>query len=215
MNLAALLFALAQAAAPVAPAPPPTPAVVKDPLAAPTFLGIYGWKEVIWQGVKTPEGGWTLKRGDAWGGRLVAGLGLGRYGLELRGDVSGLVDQFKVDDTATYQSIEVYGAGYWNAASSGGVQIGPMVLLGTVAAIDAPQYGGIGVSVAGAGVRVGAFGGEAHAFVAHTSNFLADDPTWRFGAAFHIPVMPPVYVVGDILTGNAGLVRVGIAARLK
>lgn len=214
-----------EADAPVASTPPPPgqaggatpggPAIVADPLEAPTFFGLYAWKQVVWQSKPGHADIWSLEKGDVWGGRLVVGVGLGHFGLELRGDVAGLKDQFKVDDTTTYQSIEVYGDAYYNLWGAKGAQVGPMVTLGTVAAVDGPgQYGGIGLALVGAGVRIGALGGETHLFVGRT-DFLYNDPGWHLGMAFHFPVMPPVYVVADVLTGQDGLIRVGIAARLK
>jgi hypothetical protein len=188
----------------------PAFAQVQSPTDAPTFWGGFLWKQAIWQGVPAGEA-YTMARSDTWGGRLVGGLGLGRVGLELRLDASGLQDQFDVHNPATYQSLEAYALGHFVVASRGGLQVGPAIVVGSVSAFEAAApWSGFGVDVVGAGLRVGGHGSELEILAARTS-FLRDDPSIRLVAVAHVRLTDHLAVVADAVSGPAGFIRGGLA----
>ncbi len=179
----------------------------------PTFVGVYVWKQALWQYTADAEGEYTVERGDPWGGRFVAGTGFGRFGLEGRIDVSGLKEQFSLEDPETFQTLEVYGAVHYVWLVHAGMQVGPAVALGSIS--NEQSKGGINLDLYGGGIRVGGHGAEFHLF------FGAHDylPTggWRISLSGHFPVIPSakIYAVGDLVSGQDGYARVGIAVRIK
>jgi len=191
----------------------PTSASIADDtsLDAPTFLGFYLWTQALWQYVDDGKDGFTLERGDIVGGRLVGGMGLGRFGVELRADVSGLKEQFKADDPATYTTLEVFAGAHFVAYASHGAQVGPIIAAGTVANKQSPD--GIALSFYGGGARFAGYGAEVHALVARHDYLPLGG--WRMSLSAHIPVSGKLYAVGDIVMGRDGYARVGIAVRMK
>jgi hypothetical protein len=182
-----------------------------QPTDAPTFLGLYGWKQAIWQYTADAEGEYTVEKGDVWGGRLVGGLGFGRIGFEMRVDVSGLKEQFAFDDPETFNTLEVYGAVHYVWLSQHGLQIGPAAVVGSIS--DEQSVGGIGLDLYGGGVRIGGFGAEFHIAIG-VHDYLPQGG-WRFSLSGHIPVFDRLYAVGDIVSGQDGYARVGVAVRIK
>lgn len=211
MRAAALALALAplpafaQAPAPVAPVE------LEEPTDAPQFVGVYFWKQALWQFTADDAGDYSIERGDPWGGRLVAGTGFGRLGLEARADVSGLKDQFSFEDPETFQTLEVFAAAHYVAVANRGVQVGPAIFAGSV--IDENSRKGIRLNLYGFGVRVGGFGSEIHLTVGR-HEYL---PTggWRFSLSAHVPIYGRIYAVGDLVSGQDGYARVGVAVRIK
>jgi len=181
------------------------------PTDAPTFLGLYGWKQAIWQYTADAEGEYTLERGDIWGGRLVGGLGFGRFGFEMRADVSGLKEQFSFEDPETFNTLEIYGAAHYVWLVKHGLQIGPAVVIGSIS--NEQSVGGIGLDIYGGGVRLGGHGAEFH-IVVGVHDYLPLGG-WRVSFSGHIPVYDRVYAVGDIVSGQDGYARVGVAVRIK
>lgn len=200
--------AAAQDAQPAAPPPRPTD--------APTFTGGYLWRQVVVQGVASSKGEWRGERGDINGGRIVAGLGLGRLGIAIRLDASGLKDQFNLQDPTTFKTLELYAAAHVVAYASRGVQIGPALVVGSITSFDTspgqPQWSGFGADLAGGGLRLGGFGSEVHLLVGRTT-YLAEDPKARAILAVHVRLTEQLYAVGDAVTGRDGFVRAGIAVR--
>ena len=216
MRLATLLLGLATAA--IAQESPPqvslaTSAPIADDtsLDAPTFLGFYLWTQALWQYVDDRNGGFTLERGDIVGGRLVGGIGFGRFGVELRADVSGLKEQFKADDPATYTTLEAFAGAHFVAYANHGAQVGPIIAAGTVANKQSPN--GIALSFYGGGARFAGYGAEVHALVGR-HDYLPFGG-WRMSLSAHIPVSGKMYAVGDIVTGRDGYARVGMAVKMK
>lgn len=188
----------------------------EKPTDAPTFRGGYMWRQLVVQGVQGSHGIYEAERGDFWGGRLVAGLGLGRFGAELRLDVAGLKDQFNPQDPTTFKTLEAYAALHFVAAARGGLQVGPALVVGSITSFDVdegqPAWSGVGVDLAGCGVRLGGFGSEVFLLVART-RYLALDPATRLVFAAHVRLTDQLYAVGDAVSGQDGFVRVGIAVR--
>lgn len=182
-----------------------------DPLEAPTFLGVYTWQEVIWQYVDQGKAGYQVERGEYLGGRVVGGLGLGRLGAELRLDVAGLKEQFAASDPATYATLEAYGVLHFVALQRHGVQLGPFVAGGSVS--SKASQGGIGLDLWGGGVRIAGYGAEIHALVARHDYLPLGG--WRLSLSGHIPISGPLAAVGDIVSGQDGYARVGLAVRIK
>ena len=178
---------------------------------APTFLGFYLWEQAIWQYIDDGQGAYRVERGDQLGGRLVGGVGFGRFGAELRVDVAGLKEQFNAEDPATYTTLEVYGAAHYVALEQGGLQLGPMVAGGSVS--NEQSVGGITFDFWGAGVRVAGYGAEFHLAVGRHDYLPVGG--WRLSLSAHIPIMDRLYAVGDIVSGQDGYVRVGVAVRVK
>lgn len=177
---------------------------------APTFLGAYFWKQALWQYTFDAEGSTSVERGDPWGGRLVGGLGLGRFGIEARVDVTGLKEQFSFEDPETYQTLEAFALLHYIALSLDGVQLGPGAAVGTIAN---EQSDGISANFYGVGIRIASKGAEFHiVFAQH--DYL---PTggWRFSASAHVPLYNRIYGLGDIVGGRDGYARIGVAVRLK
>ncbi len=203
-GLALLFLAASVAAQEVKPAP------AEDPAHAPTFLGVYAWKQALWQYVPDAEGTYRSSRGDPWGGRVVGGLGLGRWGVDLRLDVSGLKDEFSLEDPETFQTFETYGAAYYVAAVQEGFQIGPIGVVGT---INTEVSQGVEVNMYAAGVRLGGYGSEFHLLVGKHDYLIGEE--WRFSLSGHIPIAGTVYAVGDLVSGKGGFARLGIAVRIK
>lgn len=228
MRLAVLALVLASGPAIAQDNVPGTPPVgITEPLAAeparaaapeleaatdaPQFVGVYFWKQALWQFTADEAGDYSIERGDPWGGRFVVGTGFGRLGLEGRVDVSGLKDQFAIDDPETFQTLEVYTAAHLVAAAHRGVQVGPVAFVGSV--IDENSLKGIRLNVYGFGVRFGGYGSEVHATVGR-HEYL---PTggWRFSLSGHFPIYGKIYAVGDLVSGQDGYARVGVAVRIK
>lgn len=185
--------------------------VVENATDAPTFLGLYFWKQAIWQYTADAEGEFSVEKGDVWGGRLVGGMGFGRFGVEMRADVSGLKEQFSFEDPETFNTLEVFGAIHYVALTNEGMQIGPAVVLGSV--IDEGNPGGIGLNVYGGGIRLGGHGAEFH--ILYAAHDYLPTGGWRFSFSGHIPIYGKVYAVGDLVAGKDGYARVGVAFRLK
>lgn len=180
-------------------------------LRASTFLGVYTWQQVIWQYVKTSDAGYRAERGDFLGGRLVGGLGLGRFGVEVRLDVAGLKQQFAADNPSTYTTLETYGAAHYVLTEREGLQLGPVAVGGSVA--NRQSDGGIGFDLWGGGLRVAGYGAEFHV-VAARHDYLPLGG-WRLSLSAHLPIVSKLYGVGDIVSGRDGYARVGLAVRLK
>jgi len=202
------------------PPPPPTedavvvhPLPVASPHAAPTFVGVYLWQQALWQYTVNAEGETSVERGTPPGGRLVGGIGFGRFGLEGRLDITGLKEQFSLEDPDTYGTIEVYTAAHYVLAAVEGLQIGPLAMAGSVANKQTPK--GVSLSTYGFGVRVAGHGGELHLLYAMHDYLPLQG--WRFSISLHAPLIPQanVYTVGDLVTGEDGYARVGVAVRLK
>jgi hypothetical protein len=181
---------------------------------APTFMDGYLWKQIAWEGTPQPDGTLALTRSEPWGGRVVGGVGFGRFGIEARVDVSGLKDQFDVNNPATYQSVEAYGMAHWIAAAPAGiVQIGPAVMAGSISSFESgASFHGFGLDVYGVGARFAVKGSEFEVFAARTS-FLRDDPKVRAVAVLHLCMTSQMALVGDAVSGEAGFIRFGIAVR--
>jgi hypothetical protein len=180
---------------------------------APTFAAGYLWRQVVFQGTVGPNGEAVMSHGDIWGGRVVAGLGLGRFGVEMRLDASGLKDQFDPNNPATFKSIEGFVMGHYVAFAKRGVQLGPAVVLGSISSFEQNSpWSGFGVDVAGGGLRVGGYGSEVEVLGLRT-DFLRGDPGWRLAVVAHIRVTSAMTIVGDAVSGPAGYVRGGIAVQ--
>jgi len=92
-------------------------AVVADPLAQKSAAEGWIWAERTWSPPAVPE--------DIAGGRFQALLGIGRWGVGLRGDVSGMPGKFDVNDVRTFRAAGAYVAAHRNlAALPGGIQFG-------------------------------------------------------------------------------------------
>ena len=195
------------------PSTPVSTSVVPETteVEAPTFLGFYLWEQALFQYVDDGQGGYQVERGDRLGGRLVGGLGFGRLGVELRADVTGLKEQFNPQDPETYTTLEVYGAAHYVLLERDGLQLGPMVAAGSVS--NEQSVGGIAFDFWGAGVRLAGYGAEFH--VALGRHDYLPLGGWRLSLSGHIPIMERLYAVGDIVSGQDGFVRVGIAVRVK
>ena len=141
----------------------------------------------------------------------MAGLGLGRFGLEGRLDVSGLEDSFDLEDVSTYQTLEAYASAHWVAWAGEGVQLGPAVFGGMV--VD-DQGTEVSPNVTGFGFRLATSGGELFGGVAW-NRYLRGDSGPRAFVALHFPIAGELYVVGDLMSGDAGFVRAGVAYRVK
>ncbi len=178
---------------------------------APTFLGFYLWEQALFQYVDDGQGGYQVERGDRLGGRLVGGLGFGRLGVELRADVTGLKEQFQAEDPSTYTTLEVYGAAHYVLLERDGVQLGPLVAGGSVA--NTQSAGGIALDVWGAGARLAGYGAEFHVVLARHDYLPLGG--WRLSLSGHIPIMERLYAVADIVSGQDGYARVGVAVRVK
>jgi hypothetical protein len=175
------------------------------------------WKQFMAQGVPCCDSQDTfeMKRGDIWGGRLVAGLGFGRVGVELRLDAAGLKDQFNANDPATFKTLELYAATHYVLLTSKQFQLGPVFVAGSIVNMDTDHpdaWTGVGVDVLGGGVRIAGFGSEVELLFAYTS-FLYNDPAWRAVLVAHVRLTDRLYVVGDGVTGGDGFVRAGFAVR--
>jgi len=188
----------------------------EKPTDAPTFRGGYMWRQGVIQGVQGSHGIYEAERGDFWGGRLVVGLGFGRFGIELRLDAAGLKDQFNPQDPTTFKTLEAYAALHMVAVVAKGMQIGPALMAGSITNFDVdkgqPSWTGVGVDLAGCGVRLGGFGSEVFLFIARTQ-YLALDPAAHLVFAAHVRLTDQLYAVGDAVSGQDGFVRVGIAVR--
>lgn len=186
------------------------------PTDAPTFSAGYMWRQVVVQGVPDAEGAWSGQRGDVFGGRVVAGLGFGRVGFEVRLDASGLKDQFNLQDPSTFKTLELYAAAHVVAYGAKGVQLGPALVMGSITSFDTepgqPQWSGFGADLVAGGARVGGFGSEVYVLVGRTT-YLAEDPKVRAVLAVHVRLTNQLYAVGDAVTGRDGFVRAGIAVR--
>ena len=195
------------------PSTPVSTSVVPETteVEAPTFLGFYLWEQALFQYVDDGQGGYQVERGDQFGGRLVGGVGFGRFGAELRVDVSGLKEQFNAEDPATYTTLEVYGAAHYVALEQGGLQLGPMVAGGSVS--NEQSVGGITFDFWGAGVRLAGHGAEFHLAIGRHDYLPVGG--WRLSLSAHIPIKDQLYAVGDIVSGADGFVRAGIAVRVK
>ncbi len=206
LTTAALLF-LQRAAAGQDITTAPESAEIK----APTFLGFYLWEQAIWQYVDDGQGNYRVERGDQLGGRLVGGIGLGRFGLELRVDVTGLKEQFNPQDPETYTTLEVYGAAHYVLLEQDGFQIGPIMAAGSVS--NEQTVDGITFDFWGAGVRLAGHGAEFHVAIGRHDYLPIGG--WRLSFSAHIPIMERLYAVGDMVSGQDGFARVGIAVRVK
>ncbi len=184
---------------------------VANPLHAPEFMGLYLWKQALWQYTANAQGKYSVERGDPWGGRIVGGLGFGRFGIEGRADVSGLQEQFSIEDPETFQTLEVYGAVHYVWLARSGFQIGPVVAAGSISHDD--SVGGIKMNFWGGGVRLAGAGAEFH-FAIGKHDYL---PTggWRCSISGHLPIYGRVYLVGDLVSGQDGYARVGVAFRAR
>lgn len=181
---------------------------------APTFLDAYLWKQVLWEGTPRADGTMGLTRSEPWGGRLVGGIGFHRLGFEGRLDVSGLKDQFSAQDPATYQSLEAYGMVHLVAANPAGLlQLGPAAMVGSISSFkEGASYRGFGADVVAVGGRLAVKGSELEMFGARTS-FLRGDPSYRFLAVAHVRITAQMALVADLVSGQAGFVRLGFAVK--
>ncbi len=107
--IATLLLAVALQA-PAVEAPP------KDPLATTSAAEGWIWAERAW----APP----AEARDLTGGRFQALLGLGPWGVAVRGDVSGLPGTFDVSKTQTYRSAQALVAVHRNVYATSGIQFG-------------------------------------------------------------------------------------------
>lgn len=201
------------------------PALAQEPPRAPretdayTFWGGYMWRQTMAQGVPNGTGGYTMQRGDFWGGRLIGGLGLGRVGFAMRLDASGLKDQFDVNDPATFKTLEAYGAGYFVLAAARGIQVGPIAVVGSTMNLDEQtiaktnEWPGVGVNIYGAGLRVAGMGSELEVLAVRTERYLRQDPRVRLAVVAHVRLTDRLYGVGDVVSGQDGFIRVGVAVR--
>ena len=178
---------------------------------APSFLGVFTWQQTVFQYVDLGEGDYRVERGSVLGGRLVGGLGFGRFGLELRIDVSGLKGSFDQSDPDTYTTLESFGAAHYILMEKEGFQIGPALVAGSVA--SERSSGGIKLDVYGGGARFAGHGAEFHLLLARHDYLPLGG--WRLSLSGHVPIKGPLYGVGDVVTGQDGYARVGLAVRLK
>ena len=179
--------------------------------AAPSFLGVYTWQQVIFQYVDVSEGNYRVEKGNVLGGRLVGGLGFGRFGVELRVDVSGLEGSFDQNDPDTYTTLETFGAVHYILMEKEGFQVGPALVAGSVA--SERSSGGIKLDVYGGGARLAGHGAEFHVLFARHDYLPLGG--WRLSLSGHVPIRGPLYGVGDVVTGVDGYARIGLAVRLK
>jgi len=179
---------------------------------APTFLGVYTWQQAVWQYVDRGKEGYVAERGDFMGGRVVGGFGFGRLGVELRADIAGLEGEQVAEASETITTFETYGALHYILIEKDGFQFGPFVAVGSVSGRDA-YGGGIGFDVWGAGVRFAGHGAEFHALVARHDYLPLEG--WRLSISGHVPIRDPLYGIGDLVSGQDGYARVGMAVRLK
>jgi len=185
--------------------------LAQEATEAPTFLGAYTWTQATWQYVEGDDGTYSVERGDFVGGRVVGGLGFGRFGAELRVDVAGLQGDFDSGTPETYATLETYAALHFVALSREGLQLGPFVAAGSVA--SKVSEGGIGLDFVGVGVRVAGHGAEFHAAIGKHDYLPLGG--WRLSLSGHLPLTGPLYAVGDIVSGADGFARVGLAVKLK
>jgi hypothetical protein len=135
---------LAPIPAPVIVAPsiePPLPIEVKsampilveppDPLAVGTMAEGWVWAMRYWSPPAEPR--------DLAGGRIQAQLGIGRWGVAFRGDVSGLPGEFTVDKPETFRSLEGHLAVHRNFAGAQGVKLGAAVGAGSGFSLEKPE----------------------------------------------------------------------------
>lgn len=179
------------------------------------------WKQAIWQGIKGEDGAWTVRRGDVWGGRLAGGLGIGRLGIGGRLDISGLKDQFDLNDPTTYTTVEAYGTATYYLAEAYGMTLAVEGALGAVTGIeggDGKTTGPLpnGPSFYGVGLRIGdsTRGSSARVGVAH-HGALAEPGRARLYLSGQAPINDRLWVVGDAISGRDGYVRVGVAVRFQ
>jgi hypothetical protein len=199
----ALVLALLCCAAPAAAQAPQAP----DPLAAETFASAYLWKEKLWSSSSDPA--------DRWGGRVVGQVGLGRWGLALRGDVGGLPDTFNLQDPATFQALQIYVAVHRNLAgfapkdpTTYGVALGVTAIAGTVLDLegDDPTSPPLrGRFTAGAGLRMAGWDSRGNAAVGYLAvgTFEALGGLCVFGTV-HLPLTSRLTFMGDAAVSRDG-----------
>jgi len=160
--IAALILAAAlQAAPPVEPAP-----VVLDPLAVSSAAEGWIWAERSWAPPAEAK--------DLAGGRFQAILGLGRWGVAVRGDVSGLPGKFDINKLETFRTAQALLGVHRNLYAYSGLQIGAVAGFGGAVPLVAEDGGarpkmahaftaGIGARVSAPGWWVYAAAGQHYA----------------------------------------------------
>jgi hypothetical protein len=199
-----MITALILAAALQTPEVEPTPAPPADPLA--TASAAEGW---IWA-----ERSWAppAEAKDLAGGRFQALLGLGRWGVAVRGDVSGLPGTFDVSKTQTYRSAQALVGVHRNLYATSGIQLGVAAGFGgavplVVEAGERPKMphtftAGLGIRAAAPGWWVYATAGQHYA-VPGVSGILV----------YQVRTSERTAAVGTFAVGRTSFAQFGVAVR--